>query len=247
MKLARSLPRILALALALTLNLGLAACSTPSPESLAENDPWEATNRDTFSLNVWVEHEVAQPVVSAYRAVLPQPARDGLHNAVTNLRAPIILANDVLQARPKQAVRTIARAVINSTIGLGGLIDVASKIGIPYHDNDFGITLGVAGTAEGSYLMLPLLGPKPPRDLLGMGVDSVFDPFTWTHFPGRHELLTVRSGLNVVDTADRNLDQIKEIERSSIDFYASTRSLYRQSRNAQIRGDNPLFQNLPDL
>jgi phospholipid-binding lipoprotein MlaA len=234
-----------ALCLATTLLLG--ACSTPSPESLAEHDPWEATNRDTFALNVWVERNVASPVVDVYRTVLPQPARDGLHNAVTNLRAPIILANDVLQARPKQAVRTIARVLINSTIGIGGLIDVAGKIGIPYHDNDFGITLGVAGAPEGSYLMLPFLGPKPPRDLLGMGVDSVFDPFTWSRFSGRHILLTARSGLDVVDTADRNLDQLKEIERSSIDFYASTRNLYRQSRNAQIRGDNPLFQNLPDL
>jgi phospholipid-binding lipoprotein MlaA len=233
--------------LPLAMTLMLAACSTPSAESLAQNDPWEATNRDTFALNVWVEHNIAQPVDTVYRDVVPEPARDGVHNVVTNLRSPIVLANDILQGRPKKAVQTIARVVINSTIGLGGLIDVASKVGIPYHDNDFGVTLGVAGTAEGSYLMLPLLGPKPPRDLLGMGVDSVFDPFTWSHFPGRHELLTVRSAVGVLDTADRNMDQFNEIERSSIDFYASTRSLYRQSRNAQIHGDDALFQNLPDL
>ena len=237
------LTRVLALAAA----CGLAGCSTPSPEALSADDPWEATNRDTFAFNVWIEHNVARPVVDAYRYVVPQDARDGVHNAVTNLHAPVVLANDILQARPKKAVQTVARIVINSTIGLGGLIDVASKIGIPYHDNDFGITLGVAGTAEGSYLMLPLLGPKPPRDLLGMGVDGVFDPFTWSHFPGRHELLTARSVADVVDTADRSLDQFTEIERSSIDFYASTRSLYRQSRNAQIKGDEPLFQTLPDL
>jgi phospholipid-binding lipoprotein MlaA len=239
--------RIVRLTLALAAACGLAACSTPSPEALSQNDPWEATNRDTFAFNMWVEHNVAKPVVEAYRAVVPEPARDGLHNAVTNLHAPIVLANDVLQGRPKKAVQTVARVVINSTIGLGGFIDVASKIGIPWHDNDFGITLGVAGTAEGSYLMLPLLGPKPPRDLLGMGVDGAFDPFTWSRFPGRHALLTARSGANILDTADRTLDQIDQIERSSIDFYASTRSLYRQSRAAQIRGDNPLFQSLPDL
>jgi phospholipid-binding lipoprotein MlaA len=234
-------------ALALTAVCGLAACSTPSPEALSADDPWESTNRDTFAFNVWMEHNIARPVVDAYREVVPEDARDGVHNAVTNLHAPVVLANDILQARPKKAVQTVARIVINSTIGLGGLIDVASKIGIPYHDNDFGITLGRAGTTEGSYLMLPLLGPKPPRDLLGMGVDGVFDPFTWSRFPGRHELLTARSGVDVLDTADRNLDQFMEIERSSIDFYASTRSLYRQSRDAQIRGDAPLFQTLPDL
>ena len=239
--------RIIRPILALVLACGLAACSTPSAESLAQNDPWEAANRDTFAFNMWVERNVAKPVVETYREVVPQPARDGLHNAVTNLHAPIVLANDVLQGHPKKAVQTVARVVINSTIGIGGLFDVASRIGIPWHDNDFGITLGVAGTAEGSYLMLPLLGPKPPRDLLGMGVDGVFDPFTWSRFPGRHELLTARSGTSILDTADRTLDQIDEIERSSIDFYASTRSLYRQSRAAQIRGENPLFQNLPDL
>ena len=235
--------RIAALALALC----LAACSTPSPESLSENDPWEATNRDTFEFNVWVEHNVAKPVVEVYRDVVPEPARDGVHNAVINLHAPIVLANDVIQGHPKKAVQTVARIVINSTIGIGGLIDVASKIGIPYHDNDFGITLGQAGTAEGSYLMLPFLGPLPPRDLLGTAVDGVFDPFTWSHFPGRHELLTFRSAAGILDTANRQVDQFVEIERSSIDFYATTRSLYRQSRNAQIHGAAFSNLNLPDL
>jgi phospholipid-binding lipoprotein MlaA len=232
---------------ALPFLLALSACATPGTDAVYENDPWEATNRDTFSLNVWVEHNVARPVVDAYRAVFPEPARDGLHNAVTNLHAPIILANDVLQGHPRKAAQTVARVVLNSTIGLGGLIDVASKIGIPYHDNDFGITLGIAGAPEGSYLVLPFLGPKPPRDLLGMGVDSLFDPFTWSRFPGRHELLTARTGANVLDTVNQNIDQFDGIERTSIDFYASTRSLYRQSRAAQIQGDDALFQNLPDL
>lgn len=227
--------------------LCLAACSTPTPEALAEHDPWEATNRDTFAVNVWVEHNVAKPVVEGYRAVVPEPARDGVHNFFINLHAPVVLANDVLQARPKWAAQTVARVVINSTIGIGGLIDVAAKIGIPYHSNDFGVTLGVGGAAEGSYLMLPLLGPRPPRDLLGSAVDGVFDPFTWSRFPGRHELLTARTAGDIVDTADRNLDQFEEIERTSIDFYASTRNLYRQSRAAQIRGEGALFQGLPDL
>jgi phospholipid-binding lipoprotein MlaA len=234
-------------ALALASALSLTGCATPSADSLAQNDPWEATNRDTFAFDVWVEHNIAQPVVEVYRDVLPQPARDGVHNVVTNLRAPVVLVNDVLQAKPKKAVQTLARVVLNTTIGLGGLIDIASKVGIPYHDNDFGITLGVAGAQEGSYLVLPLLGPKPPRDLLGSVVDGAFDPLTYARFPGRHELLTARSGAGILDAADRNLDQFNAIERSSIDFYASTRSLYRQSRKAQIEGADPLFQNLPEL
>jgi phospholipid-binding lipoprotein MlaA len=233
--------------LACSLLVGLSGCTTPSPEALAANDPLEATNRDVFAVNVWVDHNVAKPVVEGYRTVVPEPARDGLHNALKNLRAPVIFANDVLQGRPTKAIDTLARVVINSTIGLGGFIDVASKIGIPYHDNDFGVTLGVAGAPQGSYLMLPLLGPQSPRDLIGTGVDGLFDPFTWSRFPGRHELLRLRGSFDVLDTINRDQDQFDEIERTSIDFYASVRSLYRQNRNAQVRGDQALFQNLPEL
>jgi phospholipid-binding lipoprotein MlaA len=235
---------------ALALAALLSACSTPSPESLAANDPWEETNRDVFAFDVWIEHHIAAPVNDGYRAVVPEPAREGLHNVVTNLHAPIVLANDVLQARPKKAVNTLARIVLNSTIGLGGLIDVASKFGIPYHDNDFGVTLGQSGVAEGSYLVLPFIGPLPPRDLVGSGVDGAFDPLSYARFSGRHILQLSRSATRILDTVDQRRDDFEGIERSSVDFYATTRNLYRQNRNAKIRGDEGdgnAFVNLPDL
>jgi len=106
----------------------LCGCSTPSAQSLADNDPWEKTNRDIFAFDVWVQHNIARPVASGYRAVLPEPARDGVHNLVTNLHSPIVLANDVLQGDGGKAVNTFGRLVINSTIGIGGLIDVAGKL-----------------------------------------------------------------------------------------------------------------------
>ena len=167
---------------------------------------------------------------------MPEPARDGIHNALTNLNAPVVLANDVLQGDGDKAANTFGRFVINSTVGLGGLIDVASKIGIPYHDNDFGITLGKAGAAEGSYLVLPFAGPKPPRDLVGTGVDIAFDPLTYISLNGCDTWHVVRFGLGVLDAAAANIDAVESIERSSIDFYATTRNLYRQNRNAQING-----------
>src|SRR6476659_7932597 len=169
---------------ALALSLVLGACSTPSPESLAQNDPWEKTNRDVFDFDVRLDHAVARPLAKGYRAVLPDPVRDGIHNAINNLNSPVVLANDVLQGDGEKAVNTTGRLLINSTVGLGGLIDVASKIGIPNHDNDFGITLGKSGVAEGSYLVLPFAGPKPPRDLVGTGVDIAFDPLTYAQFHG---------------------------------------------------------------
>ena len=233
---------------ALALGLLLSACSTPSPESLAQNDPWEKTNRDVFDFDVRLDHAVARPVAKGYRDVLPEPVRDGIHNALNNLNSPVVLANDVLQGDGDKAVNTTGRLLINSTVGLGGLIDVASKIGIPNHDNDFGITLGKSGVAEGSYLVLPFAGPAPPRDLLGIAVDQAFDPLTYVRFHGKDTWMVVRFGIGVLDGRAANLDAVETIERSSIDFYATTRNLYRQSRNSKIKdGKSGTADDLPNL
>ena len=233
---------------ALALSLTLSACSTPSPESLAQRDPWEKTNREVFDFDIKLDHAVARPIAKGYRAVVPEIARDGVHNVLTNLNSPVILANDVLQGDGDKAVNTLGRIVINSTVGLGGLIDVAGKIGIPYHDNDMGITLGKAGIQEGSYLVLPFVGPQPPRDLLGGAVDNAFDPLTYAQFHGKDTWMVVRFGLGVLDTRTSQLDAVETIERSSIDFYATTRNLYRQSRNAKINeGKANGADDLPNL
>ena len=232
---------------ALAVSMGLAACSTPSPESLAQNDPWEMTNRDIFDFDVRLDHAVMRPVTRGYRTVVPEPVREGIHNAVTNLNSPVVLANDVLQGDGDKAVNTFGRIVINSTVGIAGLIDVAGKMGIPGHENDFGITLGKAGAAEGSYLVLPFAGPKPPRDLLGTGVDVAFDPLTYATFHGSDTWMVVRMGVGVLDASNSRLEAVETIERSSIDFYATTRNLYRQSRNALINEGKPGTDDLPNL
>jgi phospholipid-binding lipoprotein MlaA len=232
-------------ALALTLVLG--ACSTPSPESLAQNDPWEKTNRDIFEFNLSMDRAILRPVARGYRDVVPEFAREGVHNFLTNLNSPVILANDVLQLNGDKAGNTLGRILLNTTVGVGGLIDVASKVGLPHHENDFGITFGRAGAAEGSYLMLPFVGPRPPRDLIGVGVDVAMDPFTWLIFPGDDTLLIVRGGMGVLDLRTSQLGAVETIERSSIDFYATTRNLYRQSRNAKINEGNTELDDLPNL
>jgi phospholipid-binding lipoprotein MlaA len=159
----------------------------------------------------------------------------------------VVLANDVLQGEGDKAANTAGRLVINSTVGLGGLIDVASRIGIPGHDNDFGITLGKNGIAEGSYLVLPFAGPMPPRDLLGNVVDQAFDPLTYVQFHGRDTWMVVKFGVAIVDSRTSQLDAVESIERSSIDFYATTRNLYRQSRNAKINEGRTDLDDLPNL
>ena len=232
---------------ALALALVLGACSTPSPESLAQNDPWEKTNRDIFEFNLAMDRAILRPVARGYRDVVPEFAREGVHNFLTNLNSPVILANDVLQLDSGKAGNTLGRILLNTTVGVGGLIDVASKVGLPYHDKDFGITFGKAGAAEGSYLMLPFAGPRPPRDLIGTGVDIALDPFTWLIFPGDNTLLVVRAGMGILDSRTSQLDAVETIERSSIDFYATSRNLYRQSRNAKINEGNPGTDDLPNL
>jgi phospholipid-binding lipoprotein MlaA len=226
-----------ALLAALAASLMLTACATKDPQSLAQNDPFEPTNRAIFDFDVKLDHAVATPVAKFYRSAVPQVARTGIHNALDNLNAPVVLANDVLQGESQKAGDTVGRFVINSTVGVAGLIDVAASLGIPAHDNDFGITLGKGGAAEGSYLVLPFIGPRPPRDLVGNGVDIAFDPLTYITWNNSSLYMVIRGGLGVLDTRTANIDAVESIERSSIDFYATTRSLYRQNRNAQIRGD----------
>src|SRR5258708_14279422 len=112
---------------ALGLSLFLSACSTPSAESLAQNDPWEKTNRDVFNFDLRVDKAVARPIPKGYRAVVPEPVRDGIHNALTNLHAPMWLANDVLQGDGDRAVNTAGRIVINSNVGIGASFDVGDS------------------------------------------------------------------------------------------------------------------------
>lgn len=230
----------------LALSLILCACSTPSPEALAQNDPWEKTNRDIFDFDVRMDHDVARPIAKGYREVVPELVRDGIQNALNNMNAPIVLTNDVLQGEGGKAANTANRILINSTLGVGGLIDVASKIGILGHDNDFGITLGKNGIAEGSYLVLPFAGPLPPRDLLGTAVDQAFNPLTYVRFHGKDTWMVVRFGIDILESRASTVDEVETIERSSIDFYATIRNLYRQSRNAKIN-EGTRADDLPNL
>src|SRR5690242_12171740 len=166
------------LSLSVSLGLFLAACSTTGGNPQA-NDPYEQTNRQVFDLDIRLDRHILLPTAQAYNEVVPEFARDGVHNFLLNLNSPVIFANDVLQGEASRGGETLARFVLNSTIGIGGLIDVAGKMGIPYHDEDFGQTLGVWGADEGPYLVLPFFGPSNPRDLTGNVVDIAFDPNTY--------------------------------------------------------------------
>jgi len=222
----------------------LGGCATSSSP---DNDPYESFNRKMFAVNDTLDRNVALPASKVYVHVVPEPARDGVHNVLDNLNSPVTLANDLLQFEPKRAVQTVGRCIVNTTIGLGGLIDVATPMGIPAHEEDFGETLAIWGVGEGPYLVLPLIGPSNPRDLTGRLVDIGFDPLTYTGMRSKGWWMGSRQLLTLLDERSRNIDTLDELKKSSVDLYATMRSLYRQHRNAEIHGGKPDLQNLPNI
>jgi len=236
-------------AVAAVLGIGmLAGCATPptdDPDALAAfkeaNDPLEPLNRYFFELNYAADELLFKPLAGWYYVALPDFAQDGVRNALRNLRSPIVLANDLFQGETERAGITVGRFLINSTIGLAGLIDVASEMGLEYHDEDFGQTLAVHGVGEGPYLVLPLLGPSNVRDATGRAVDMLFDPLTYVGiFGGIDNIGLGAAVVEGVDIRARNLKTLDEIRRGSLDYYATLRSLYRQRRIDEIHnGETP--------
>lgn len=235
------LPPLLSIILLAVMSAGCATRPPASqPEALAHykeiNDPLEPTNRVIHGFNQGLQKVLLKPIARGYIAVVPPPARKGIGNALFNLRGPIIFANDVLQGESKRAGQTLARFVINSTLGIAGLFDVAKSLGIERHDEDFGQTLAVWGAGEGPYLELPLFGPSNVRDGIGLGVDIVLDPFFWIlRSQNLNYVNYIRRGAEGIDLLATNLDEIEDLERSSLDYYAALRSAYRQDRASEIR------------
>jgi phospholipid-binding lipoprotein MlaA len=209
----------------------------PAPAAIDDNgDPWENTNRAIFEFNQGVDRTVLVPVANVYRAALPTQIRDMIHDFLQNLNSPIIFANDVLQGQAGLAGETLGRAVLNTTIGFGGIFDVAGKFGVPFHTNDLGITLATWGVGSGPYMMLPVLGPSNPRDLFGDVADSFGDPGNIVASQHHRVWASVTRGVvSGIDERSRNIESLAEIERTSLDYYATIRSLARQRRAAQIR------------
>jgi phospholipid-binding lipoprotein MlaA len=223
----------------------LAGCATATAQN--ENDPIENVNRDLFAISLAVDTVVTKPVATAYRDVVPIEVRGILRNFLNNLSSPSIFANDLLQGSPDRAGTTLVRAIVNTTFGIGGFFDVAEGWGYPRHSEDFGQTLAVWGVGEGPYLMLPLLGPSNPRDLVGRGVDFFLDPLSYVQWGDEAYVPYVRTGVDVIDFRARNIYTLNDIDRTSADFYAATRSLYRQSRNNEINNGVSSAQDLEDL
>jgi phospholipid-binding lipoprotein MlaA len=229
----------------LILMLVLEGCASSRATSDA-GDPFEGMNRAFFAFNQGLDHAVLRPVAKGYVAILPQPARNGIHNALSNFFLPITFANDLLQGEVGRGAQTVARFAINSTIGVGGLVDVANRWGISPHTEDFGQTLAVWGLQDGPYLVLPILGPSGVRDAVGDVTDIFLHPLPYTDLREKGWWMAGILTVDEVDLRSRNLDLIDQIEQGSADPYSAVRSIYRQSRDNEIRNGEPT-EDLPEF
>jgi phospholipid-binding lipoprotein MlaA len=222
----------------------LSGCATrpTDPAQAAEfdrtNDPLEPMNRAFFDFNDKAYTYVLFPVARGYNAVVPEPARTGIHNLISNLNEPIVFMNKSLQADISAAGTTFARFTINTIFGFGGLIDVASHNNLQEpKGGDFGATLYVWGVGEGPYLVLPLYGPSNPRDAVGMAVDGVADPWGYVLYTTYPEQIGVSVGKGI-DLLAHRMDDYEQAKKTSLDFYAFLRSSYRQNRRFDL-GQSP--------
>jgi phospholipid-binding lipoprotein MlaA len=234
---------------ALLAGIQLSGCAavrnTEGPQDI--NDPFESFNRASFEVTLAADKAIMRPTAVGYRRIVPEPMRTVVRNFLNNLDSPVIFTNDVLQGSVDRAGVTLLRAGINTTLGLGGLVDVAHRWGYIRHSEDFGQTLGVYGVGEGPYLFVPFVGPGNPRDVVGWGVDFLFDPITYAQWREKQWWQVGRTAVDFVDLRARNIETLDDVERSSLDFYASLRSLYRQTRNNEIRNGATEVQDLPDF
>ncbi|MFC3053150.1 MlaA family lipoprotein [Kordiimonas pumila] len=217
----------------------LGACaSTRQQSDIQANDPLEPMNRATYAFNKAIDQNLYQPITDIYQAVLPETPRQGVSNAMRNLREPWVFINDILQLKFKRAGQTLSRFVINSTLGIGGLFKVSDDMGIKYHSEDFGQTLAVWGVGDGPYLIIPFVGPSSGRDFAGFTASFFGDPVTLVIADMDEKGLNLtRTGVDALDARSRLNRTIQDTYRDP-DGYVLMRSAFRQNRRYEIYDGN---------
>lgn len=207
--------------------VGSCACASTHP------DPFERENRATFAFNELLDRSVARPVARGWDFVTPRAVQTRIENFYANLDMPMVLANDLLALRPRAAAQDLARLVSNTLLGVAGLFDVASQLGIPKNDADFGLTLGRWGVSPGAYLVVPFLGPFSVRDGVGAGADGFAHPHVyfvpvWVSF--------ALYALRVTNARALYDEEIEDARAAAFDYYLFVRDAYLQNRKYRVEG-----------
>jgi phospholipid-binding lipoprotein MlaA len=221
----------------------LGGCATGDTGASEPWDPLETPNRFIFSINRAVDIIAIRPLAVLYRDWMPAPAQRGIHNVVENLGEPVTAIAEAVQGEPGRAGTTLARFLINSTIGLAGLFDVASAVGLSKTKEGFGNVTGYYAGVEpengGFYIVLPLIGPSNARDGVGLAIDASLDPFSIVTFSINRTAGWIysgaRYGATAIDTRSRTLYALDDLEKNSVDYYAALKSAYTQQRADIIR------------
>ncbi len=200
----------------------------------APGDPLEGFNRSMFNTQQKFDRAIFRPVARGYATIIPKFIRTGLRHLLRHIREPIVFLNDMLQLKPKRAARTLARFVINSTAGIGGLLDVAKTAKLPYRHNGLGNTLARYGVGPGPYLFLPLIGPTQLRDLFGGGVDGLIYPLAIGRPFNRTDYQISTAVIGGLDLRAESDAGFKALLDGATDPYATLRSVYQQDRAAEI-------------
>jgi len=238
----------ISLILSFSVNAGTDGENNLSKNSKPVKDCFESVNRATFALNQSLDKVLFKPIAKTYR-VLPSSVRTGTNNVIVNLSSLITIPNNVLQGEFKTAGINTGRFAVNTTVGILGIFDVAKKMGFSkYEKEDYGQTLGVWGVGAGCYLVLPVLGPSTVRDTAGSFINIVGgDPYYNASTHGNNEYLDrsdyiLTKTLTAIDFRAKNLETLENLEKNSLDFYASIRSLYLQDRQRKIANKNATIE-----
>jgi phospholipid-binding lipoprotein MlaA len=222
----------------------LGGCVTLPPNApRSPQDPWESWNRGVYKVNDALDRAVAKPVAKTYVRFVPQPIRIGVSNFFDNLRMPTVIINDTLEGKLRNSASDIGRFLLNTTVGVGGLLDPATQAGLAHNDADFGLTLAHWGVHPGPYVLIPVLGPSDLRDAPSRVVDAYTNPSTYIHNS------YVKYGLLLVNLTDAraSLLSLEPTLRSSYDPYAFVRDAYLQRRAYQVSGGKPKRDTDSDL
>ncbi|MDD5412887.1 MAG: VacJ family lipoprotein [Methylobacter sp.] len=224
---------------------GCATTTTPkkvSQEEINKNDPWEGWNRGAYAFNDTIDKAILKPLAKGYDWITPEPVDQGVTNFFSNMNDIGVTINDFLQFKLAQGGMDASRFLINTTVGVVGIFDVAKMIDLPKHNEDFGQTLGYWGVPSGNYLVLPFFGSSSPRETAGLVGDALFNPLTYTFVAsGAAAVSAAATGAKAVDVTDTRSDLMtteKIVDEASVDRYSFIKSAYQQRRKHLVNDGN---------